>query len=169
MDMGTSCAWCGAPLRARSEATLPEGRESHGICPACAEKLLSDDGMDIDAFLRQLGVPVFLVSEDVEVLDASEAALTMVQKPVDSVLGKLGGEVFECANAELPGGCGRTIHCSGCVLRETVTATWADGVSRVRVPASLKLRPRNAADVVELRVSTARVGEGVLLKVEQAD
>jgi len=122
----------------------------------------------VEEFLRSLRVPVLLVSEDVEVLDANQVALGLLGKTADAVRGRLGGEVFECAHAELPGGCGRTIHCSGCVLRRTVTETYEEGMPHVRVPATLKTRAEQEPSDADLLITTALVGGRVLLKFEPA-
>ena len=76
------------------------------------------------------------------------------------------GDVFECANARLPGGCGRTIHCSGCTLRRTVTDTFTTGRSHVRVPAYLRRRRDEDAGAVSLLITTEKVGGVVLLRVD---
>ena len=166
--METYCAWCGARIGASTVDAVPPGKHSHGICAGCTVSLLNEEGTPVEEFLHTLGVPVFLVSDDVEVLDANQAALALTRKSPGSVMGHLGGEVFECVNAELPGGCGQTIHCSGCALRLTVTATYLDGIPRVRVPASLKVRDGREPQTADLFVTTARVDGRVLLKVELA-
>ncbi len=36
MNLRTICSWCGKVMR---EGDTPDARVSHGICPACIEKL----------------------------------------------------------------------------------------------------------------------------------
>lgn len=124
--------------------------------------------MPVEEFLHSLRVPVLLVGDDVEVLDLNEAALGRLGKAADSVRGRLGGEVFDCDHADLPGGCGRTVHCSGCVLRRTVTATYESGTAHVRVPATLTVRNDHEPATADLLITTALVGGRVLVKFEPA-
>ena len=166
--MDIYCAWCDTHLGATSVEASPPGRNSHGICADCSSSLLDETGTPLEEFLRGLGVPVLLVSDNVEVLHANQAALGVLGKSADAVTGRLGGEVFECANADLPGGCGRTIHCSACVLRHTVETTYQEGTPQVRVPASLQARAGDGPGSIDLLITTARVGGHVLLKVEPA-
>ncbi len=161
-------AWCGVHLGATPVEASPPGRNSHGICTDCSSSLLGETRTPVEEFLRGLGVPVLLVGDNVEVLDANQAALGVLGKAVDAVTGRLGGKVFECDNAHLPGGCGRTIHCTGCVLRRTVTTTYQQGTPQVRVPASLKVRTGAGPGSVDLLITTARVGGRVLVKFETA-
>lgn len=168
--MEVTCAWCGTLLRRVPDGNPSPGpRTSHGICTACATTLLEELGIPVGHFLSSLDVPVILVSDDVEVLDASPGALAMLGKARETVLGRLGGEVFECANAHLPGGCGRTVHCSGCTLRQTVTSTWETGLPQVRVPATLEVTPNGGPERIDLLVTTARVGDRVVLRIESPD
>lgn len=47
----------------------------------------------------------------------------MIKKPIDRVVGLLGGEALECLHSKLPEGCGRTIHCETCAIRNLVLQT----------------------------------------------
>lgn len=167
--MKTSCAWCGASMT--GEETDPPASDageliSHGICPDCAEVMLRELGVPVTEFLSELGIPVMLVTDDIRVLDANPAALSMVGGEPSTILGKLGGQVFECSNSRLPGGCGRTIHCSGCVLRQTVISTWTTGETHRRVPATLEVLPEGSTTRIDLFVSTAKVGDRVVLRID---
>jgi hypothetical protein len=98
--MNVYCAWCGALLRSVPEGSDPLGpHDSHGICADCARALLQQLGIPIEEFLSELGVPVLLVSDDIRVVEANPAALTMLERAKETVLGHLGGEVFEGAGA----------------------------------------------------------------------
>lgn len=165
--MKVVCAWCGAFLRSVPDAS-PHGRlqDSHGICESCARTLREELGTPVERFLSELGVPVLLLSSDVRVVDANPAALAMLGGVRETTLGRLGGEVFECANAGLPGGCGRTVHCSGCVLRQTVTSTWQTGRTQTRIPATLEVTSRDAPERIAFLVTTARVGDRVLVRID---
>jgi PAS domain-containing protein len=165
--MNVYCAWCGALLRSVADGSDPLGpHDSHGICADCARTLLQQLGIPIEKFLSELGVPVLMVDDDVRVLDANPAALSMLDRTEETVLGHLSGEVFECVNSRLPGGCGRSVHCSGCTLRRTVTSTWETGQTCSRVPATLEVTPAGEPERIALLITTAKVGNRVLLRID---
>lgn len=72
------------------------------------------------------------------------------------------GEVVECENSRLPGGCGKTVHCSGCVLRRTVTDTYNTGRQSSMVPAKLTTERGD----VSYMVSAMKVGDCVVVKLD---
>ena len=77
-----------------------------------------------------------------------------------------GGEVFECAYAGLPGGCGRTVHCDGCTIRINVMDTHRTGQSRLRVPAYLFRGKPDDSEKTDYFISTEKVGKVVLLRID---
>jgi ferredoxin len=78
-----------------------------------------------------------------------------------------GGEVFECVNARLPGGCGKTIHCSACVVRRSVTTTHRTSLPQSMVPATLKRSSPAGPVNVALQITTVKVGEMVMLRIDR--
>lgn len=167
--MDRRCAWCGAALG--SGGVRSNGAPvSHGICPECADYLTGGLGIPLESFLESLGAPVFLVdvSTGARILMASRDGLDLAGKEALGVQGQLLGDVFECNNATLPGGCGRTVHCSGCVIRNSVEHTWSTGEALERVPATLKPRGRGPESSVTFEISTERVGGEVLLRIDGA-
>lgn len=165
--MKVICAWCGSVLRTVPSTSPVKGLEdSHGICESCARILLEELGVPIEQFLSDLGVPVLVVDDDVAVVDANPSALSTLGGARETILGRLGGEVFECRNSRLPEGCGRTVHCSGCVLRQTVTSTWRSGRTHKRIPATLEVEREGTVGQVAFFVTTAKVGDKVLLRID---
>ena len=165
--MNVFCAWCGTFLRSVPEGPdNPRPHDSHGICADCARTLLEELGVPVETFLSDLGVPVLLMDDEVQVVDANPAALIMLGRTEETVLGRLGGDVFECVNSRLPGGCGRAVHCSGCTLRRTVTSTWETGRSCSRVPATLEVTRGDEPERIALLITTAKVGNRVLLRID---
>jgi len=116
--------------------------------------------------LDSLDVPTLLVSSDVVVEGANEAALALVEKALPSVQGTPGGEVFGCVNADLPGGCGRSSLCSACTVRNTVVKTYRSGRSGIRVRAVLQVWSGGAPRDVGFLLTTEKVGDRVLVQVE---
>ncbi len=116
-----------------------------------------------------LDKPVFLVDPDMHVLGANTLSLQMTGKQIQNVTGHLSGEVFECENAILPGGCGATIHCSGCVIRNSVNETYKTGVPVTRRPATLNHNYSRLPPSVDLYITTKKAGEVILLVVESVE
>ena len=151
-----------APLEAAGDGAI-----SHGICQECLETLFASMGDPLQDFLDSLGVPVLVTDDDVRVGGVSQQARDLLHKELADILGHLGGEVFECSFSRLPGGCGRTIHCSGCAIRNTVTDTHASGQSHVNVPAVLKRGEVEDSQQVDLLISTEKVRDKVLLRIDR--
>ena len=144
-----------------------DGAISHGICDGCYDELSDGMGIPISEFVASLDRPVLLMDDEHTIGMANAAALALVRRSDSDVLGERTGTIFECENAHLPGGCGKTIHCSGCTIRQAVARTYLTGEPQLNIPATLTtVRDPGLADV-RLVISTVRVGERVLLRVEQ--
>lgn len=177
------CAWCGFGIDADGGAVAEPsgdgaGPVSHGLCRPCERRLVADLGIPIHRFLEGLDTPVTLVEPDTPTLLVDVEDGGRVTSANRSALGSIGrnetpgdrplvGEVFECANASLPGGCGRTVHCSACAIRRSLEETWESGRPLDRIPATLKPVDGDPDGQVELEISTRRVGERVLLTVHR--
>lgn len=163
------CAWCGKQLPSSGTPSVDEKGSagpllhSHGICDQCSQSLIAAEGRPLQEFLDSLGFPVTLVSGNVEVVAANTAARILAGKDDEDLAGRLLGEVFECVYSHRPGGCGRTIHCSGCAIRRTVTATYRTGLAHRRVPATFTCGREEAALTHDFYISTEKVDDRVLL------
>ena len=163
------CAWCGNQLNLEAGDAGSGNPITHGICSDCSEELWRESGgVPLKEFLNALSVPTFLVDGSGRVETANAAGLGMVEKTEAEVADHLGGEVFDCVNAELPGGCGQTEFCPACTVRNTVTATHRTGKSHHRVPATLTIRRGQKMMEMSFVLSTEKVGERVWVQVEPA-
>ncbi len=149
------------------DAPSPSGDHwiTHGICEDCRDKVLSEMGVPLSEFLDALPQPVVVVDGDAVVLDANASAREM-DGDGGFRANRLLGEVFECVNATKSGGCGRTIHCSGCTIRHTVEHTFETGEAQLRVPASLTTGSDEHPEEVGLYITTEKVGGRVFLRVD---
>lgn len=155
------CAWCGKELDPAS--IVPAGAETtHGICPPCGNLIFSRFGIRLRDLIDRLEVPVTLVNEAGMILAANKHTRTLAGKDLSIIEGHPPGEVFQCVYAVLPGGCGGTVHCSGCVIRKSVAETAATGKSISNVPATLNQQARE----IRFLISTEKAGESVLLQIE---
>ena len=167
--MRTVCAWCGEELEPGAPEVHGERAVSHGLCERCSHHLFAQHGMSLMAYLDELAAPVAVVDADGTVKATNKQLCEFVQQDLSSIRGKQGGDVFECVNARLPEGCGQTIHCSACTIRNTVMETLRTGRSRAQVPASLHAGKPGHARQSELLISTERVGSYVFLRIDALD
>lgn len=159
--MKRMCAWCQTELPAKGR-----GRNvTHTICDSCLDNLLYQMGGYLRNYLDSFTLPIILVNSEGKAAMTNATACAALGKCADEIEGQLGGVVFECAHARLPGGCGQTVCCSGCVIRRTVMATFTDGKSRKRVPAALT-RDTQADQQIDLLISTEKAGDYVLLRID---
>jgi PAS domain-containing protein len=140
---------------------------SHGICDACSRSTHLQAGLELREYLNTLEAPVVAVDSDAVVKVANDKACGLFGKDVASVVGRTGGDVFECIHASEPGGCGGTVHCSACAIRKTVTDTFTSGKPSIRVPAFLKQGPTGRQGEIALYISTEKVGDVVFLRIDR--
>jgi len=98
-------------------------------------------------------MPVFVVDEDVGLLEYNAAAAQLLGANRHKVLRRRAGDLLHCLHAlETPGGCGRSPSCPGCVVRQSVRAA-ARGRRVTRQLTQLELLDEGKARTVNLRVS----------------
>lgn len=163
--MKVICSYCNAAL-----GTKPGGRQtdvSHGMCEPCAlhfERLWA--GMGMGEYLDALPQAVVVLDADARVLAANGRAAELVGNQPAAPRGLLAGEAVACSRSRLPGGCGKTVHCRDCAIRNTVTSVAKSGrpmkdvrgylqVDGRRVPLTLRARPLKGAVEVTLEEGEA--------------
>lgn len=160
------CAWCQADL-----GTTGDGPDSavitHGICETCAAALFSQLGVSMQQFLDRLPAPLLVVDDSGIVVGANQRAQILLGKDLPEIYGQRGGNVIECAYAYLPEGCGHTVHCRGCAIRNAVEETYATGKSLQRVPGYADGDRYTGPAGVRFLISTEKVGEVVLLRIDE--
>jgi PAS domain-containing protein len=126
-------------------------------------------GVELGVFLDSLKPPIVVVDQEGAVVTGNDKVRELLQKKLSDIEGYKGGDVFECAYARLPEGCGNTVHCSGCTIRRTVMETHETGKGFLRVPATLKrYAPLDTIDI-KLLISTERIGDVVLLRIDEME
>lgn len=167
--MKVVCAWCKQEIRTVADAGSLENHEiTHGICQNCQEYFFEDEEKTLDKFLNRLEAPVLMVDEEGLVVLANDQALAMLGKPLAAVKGFKGGDVMECAYARLPEGCGHTVHCAACTIRVNVMETMATGQSLRHVPAYLNRLDNHRVHKIKFLISTEKLGNVVLLRIDEA-
>jgi hypothetical protein len=164
--MKVICSFCTAVI---SPGRSPDDPVSHGVCTSCYNRILSSHGFNVRKFLDMLDAPVLLVDADVNIIAANALAIQTVRKPVSQIQGNLCGDVMECVNAFLPGGCGRTPECPDCTVRDSVNETYSTGHTVTRRSAIIRSRAGGRGKTMQLLISTQKDGDIVLLRLEPGE
>ena len=117
-----------------------------------------------DAFFRSIvdavPLPLFVVSDDMEIVDCNDAARRMLDTQPESFLRMRGGEALDCIHSlESEGGCGRSDACRHCVLRSTVGEA-SGGRRVVRRKARMDLVSGTSRRPLHLLVTAAPIEMG---------
>ncbi len=161
------CAWCGVDLGDSQSEVMSTRPITHGLCERCAHHMYAQLGLPLAEYIEGLDAPVVVVDGEGVARTANVRARAFLNKDLDQIEGELAGDVLECAYAMLPGGCGGTMHCSGCTIRNAVERTSTTGHSCVRIPATIDFQEDGGT--ADLLISTERAGDVVLLRVEEVN
>jgi len=162
------CAWCRGEIGSIESSIHADNEVSHGICNNCLDNLTFQQGVPLTDYLDTLNLPVLLVDSYVVVKAVNKKACEVLGKEPIEIVQHLGGNVFECAYARLPEGCGRTIHCSACAIRRTVTRTFETGEPQCMVPAVLNREKNGRPSKITLSITTVKKGNIVMLRVDRS-
>jgi hypothetical protein len=163
------CAWCRKELGRVDSQAVSENVITHGICDNCRDNVLFQMGVELEVFLDRLNLPIVVVNRGGTIVTGNDQARMLLRKGLSEIEGYKGGEVFECAYARLPEGCGKTMHCSGCTIRKTVMETFGTGTSFLRVPATLNRNTLEEPEKIKLLISTERHADLVLLRIDEVE
>ena len=144
------------------------GATSNGICPSCMMKLESQEGISLQDFIDTMIVAIIVLDEKGSIQTVNEKARSLFNKELFFFKGQSIGRVFECEYAQLPGGCGETVHCSGCAIRMAVTETFTSGNPVYRMEATLKDVKLGEQYKIHYYISTRKRGDAVLLQIEES-
>lgn len=163
------CAFCGRKLDALPQKDGRPDRISHGVCPSCFPAWVAGSGQPFAAFLDSLPAPVLVLDQEMRVVAVNEKARQLTPDVGKNLRGSLPGEAFGCAHAHTPEGCGRTVHCQTCAIRRTVERTAATGEPQIRIPAYADIEDMLGLRIVRFLISTEKVGESILLRIDAVD
>lgn len=157
------CSYCKKELG--EVEPLDDTRVSHGMCQECVEHFSRQwlGGQRLGEYLDKYDKGVIVVEPGGRVVAANTPMARMLNKTDREVFGLLGGEAMECQYARLPGGCGETVHCQTCTIRNRVQQTLATGESQIRVPAHLTREDTT----LHFLISTRLQGEFVEVVIEE--
>ncbi len=159
-ELRVECAWCNRLLSEDIDAPV-----SHGICKQCSIDA-EFHREHLDNLLNRLAGPVLAVDDKGAVVGANDVAAALLGFDLAPMTGELAGDVISCVYAELPGGCGRTTHCSGCAIRKAFEHTAATGEPIREQPAFSYTRTPQRLVWKCFLISTERIGGLVLVRIE---
>jgi hypothetical protein len=157
--MKTVCAWCGAVIR---DGDPPV---SHGICPECRNSFFLRGGVSLQSFIDGFPFPVLVVNSSFEPVGINKSGTESSHLTVEITDTTTLGNVVECEHSRLPQGCGKTVHCSGCVLRRTLEETNETGRAAFMIPATITTN----GDEHLFYVSAVRTENRVFVKLDEVD
>ncbi len=164
MEIRKICAWCKKDLGSiPTVGYQPQNAISHGICPDCLRNFFDFGSQSMEEFLERFEHPVFLVDSNGRTIYANKKSLSLLDKSLQEVTGQLSGDVFECIHAIE--GCGQTVHCKSCTIRNTVNKTFKTGESCLNVPAYPDLHHITKENKVRYLISTKKQGNAVILSI----
>lgn len=161
------CAWCKSDIAIIDERNKDEESISHGICNNCFRDIIAEESESLVDFLDGIKTPVLIATDNVKIIAANSSAQKLVGKDIDHIKSYLGGEVFECTYSKLPGGCGRTLHCKDCVIRNSTMKTLESGEPQYKKPAVLNHGDLDDINKVSLLISTEKKGDYVLIRIDE--
>jgi PAS domain-containing protein len=160
------CAWCGTEIKATHD-DHSDAQNSHGICQCCADTVFYHRGLSLQSYIDSIPLPVLVVDNNTGVIGANSKACEMLHMKPERLIDRAIGPVFDCTHARRPQGCGRNIHCSGCVIRNCVLTTFNTGEPQISVPATLTSESVDRLSEVVLTVTTVKTSDYVVLRLDQ--
>ena len=104
--------------------------------------------------LDAVPLPMFVVEEDVRIIDYNFAASKMLAKDRKSVIRKRAGELLHCIHStEVSEGCGRAPHCNDCIIRDSVNRALA-GNKLIRKRERMELITGNTIKEAHFLITT---------------
>lgn len=161
------CAWCGVSIDRPGYGQTLDLNTSHGMCLACSEAIVSQErGVPLQHLLDGIPIPILLIDSNDAVVTMNARACETLGHKFDTDVTRSLGPVFDCVHSRMPEGCGRTIHCSGCVIRRSAVTTFETGGPQILVPATLSVENPDGISDALLSITTVK-GDGVVfLRIE---
>lgn len=124
--------------------------------------------LNYSEWIEAIDAPLLLMQGNPrQVVTANKRALELFEKELHEVEGRRGGQVFNCIYAFTEDGCGKDSHCEGCKIRDGIIDTFTTGKSHNGVSTSLQIQKDNGIMTYVLQVSTEKVGDLALVRIER--
>lgn len=141
---------------------------TNGICKKTFQQV--PDESNIGEWIETIDAPILLMQGNPrQVITANRRALVLFEKELLEVEGRRGGQVFDCIYAFTEDGCGKDSNCEGCKIRDGIIDTFTTGKPHSGVSTSLQIKKTNGTMTYVLQVSTEKVGDLALVRIERFD
>ncbi len=167
--MHTICAWCHKDISTEEWNPSKNDSVSHGVCEDCAQFFRSNKPTSIEKFINRIDIPIIVIDKNTDVLSANKYASVLFNKEILSPIQQPTGDVMECAYARLPEGCGRTTHCTGCTIRQSVTKTFETGEPMEKIEAYQYVVSDKNSRYMKMLISTKKVDKVVFLRIDSRE
>jgi len=158
------CAWCDKVI----EIADGDNIVTHGICKSCIEYFTLTP-RSLQDLIEEIDKPILIINSEGRAQGANRAAVIAVDKNLEEIKNKLGGEIIECIHSKTPEGCGKTIHCTGCAIRKSVMETLQTGKSMKGIVAYQQTQDKDKKiKTTMFKISTEKVGDSVLLQIDES-
>lgn len=138
----------------------------YGISEKSLQQALVE--LNYSEWIEAIDAPILLMQGNPrQVVTANKRALELFEKELHEVEGRRGGQVFDCIYAFTEDGCGKDSHCEGCKIRDGIIDTFTTGKSHNGVSTSLQIQKDNGITTYVLQVSTEKVGDLALVRIER--
>lgn len=146
----------------------PGGKITAGICGGCI--LQMSGPARTREMLEDIDAPVLLMQGNPrQVVTANNGALALFAKDLGKVEGHRGGQVFDCVHSFTEAGCGKDPNCADCPIKEAIVATFETAVPHSAVATTLQIRKPDGTNPHVVQVSTEKIGDLALVRIERYD
>ena len=163
------CAWCGVDLGpAEGAGSIEQNPITHRMCLECAEKMRSGEGDFLRILFDKMKVPVLVLGPHATLHPANTLASELLSKqslPDEKELAGP-GDLIGCIYAFRTEGCGKTVHCKSCTIRNAVLETYKTGKPLAKVKAYPDVQFGEEVQTICFEITTEKFGDFVLLRVE---
>jgi hypothetical protein len=138
-----------------------------GLCDSCAHKVESS-AASVAAFINNYDIPLlYLQGDPRQVVTANQRACVQFKKNLANIEGKRGGQVFDCIHSYTEAGCGKDKNCEDCRIKNAIVDTFNTGKSHQAVSTTLDIRMDGQDFPHNIEVSTEKIGNHVLVKIDK--
>jgi hypothetical protein len=104
-----------------------------------------------------------------QVVTANRKALALFGKELHEVENHRGGQVFDCVHSFTEAGCGMDVNCEDCKIKNAIVDTFTTANPHHGVSTELPIKKADSTRSYVLQVSTEKVGDLALVRVERYD
>lgn len=127
-------------------------------------------GTNYGEWIESVDAPILLMQGNPrQVVTANRRALELFGKELYEVEGHRGGQVFDCVHAFTEEGCGKDDNCEGCKIRDAIIDTFTTAKPHNGVSTSLQIKKADGAMPYILQVSTEKLGDLAVVRIERFD